>query len=144
MEQYITKIEVPAHIAQSGNGVPAYVMLRTRYKGKYRTAFYEALDLAKELQTLNADETTELEVNILLKQLRQAKALITEAYTQIVVDWNWIDDNGSPLPKPTIPGVVEGELYPEQELWINQQLKTLFKLRGTEGNAPSGGDSSSG
>lgn len=139
MEQYITKIEVPAHIAQSGNGVAAYVMLRTRYKGKYRTCFYEALDLAKELQTLNADETTELEVNILLKQLRQAKELITEAYTQIIVDWNWIDSDGQPLPKPTIPGVVEGELYPEQELWINQQLKSLFKLRGTEGNAPTGG-----
>lgn len=143
MEQHILRIDTPPDIATGPDGQPGFIVLKTRFRGKYRYAFYDAVDLAKEIKSLG-DDATEDQVNDLLRQLRESKALITEAYTQLVIDWNWIDDSGQPLPKPTIPGVVQGELYPEQENWVNDQLKNLFKLRGTEGNARSGPDSTPG
>lgn len=132
------RIETPADIAKSGNGKAAYVVFRTRFKGKYHNVFYEVNDLAGQIQELPLVDESIPEALVLANQLREKKILRTEAYTQLVIDWNWTGDDGEPLPKPTIPGVIEGELYPEQERWINDQLRLIFKQRATEGKKTNG------
>lgn len=135
---HLTRIETPEDIAKSGNGQGPYVIFRTRFKGKYRNVFYEVADLARQIQELPKTKESVAEATALLGRLREKKALLTEAYTELVVDWNWIGDDGELLPKPTIPGVIEGELYPDQENWISDQLRLIFKHQATEGKKTNG------
>jgi len=132
------KIETPPTIAQSGNGKGAYVIFRTRFKGKHRNVFYEVVDLAQQIRALPDVDASIAEAQELSSQLREKKALLTEAYTHLILDWNWANDEGEPLPRPTVLGVIEGELYQDQERWINEQLRLLFKERATEGKKTSG------
>jgi hypothetical protein len=145
MEQYITKIETPAHIAQSGNGVPAYVMLKTRFKNKHLFVFSRAGELAAEMQGRNvSDDMSEAETEAALQiagKLNQTLSDIFNTYATLIVDWNWIDDEtGQPLPKPKDnPGVFKNELYQEQTDWLREQIQNAAKYRATEGNARAGG-----
>ncbi len=71
--------------------------------------------------------------------LRRAQAAETEAETQaveaelwalfaeVVVGWNWVDDEGKPLPKPSDTGVYELLTMPEMQFIGNavQEASTL-------------------
>lgn len=145
MEQYITKIEVPAHIAQSGNGVAAYVMLRTRFKNKHLTRFGRLNELAAEMEARKVSaDMSESDTQAALKtaaDLGRASNDIFDTYATLITDWNWVDDEtGEPLPKPlNNPGVFKNELYSEQIVWIREQIQNAAKYRATEGNARAGG-----
>jgi len=139
-----TKIDTPPEIAKGPKGKPAYIVLRTRFKGKYKKVFYDISDIVAKIQALPTVEESVTEALSLSAQLRDKKTLVTEAYTQLIIDWNWTDDDGEPLPKPTGLGVVQDELYPEQEEWINDQLRALFRRRAVEGNPTNGSGSQTG
>lgn len=143
------RIDTPPEVAQGANGEPAYVIFKTRYKGKYQKAFTRVGQLNSEVKQLKTDNMSEAEQDealILIDQLNHSIEAVYAAFAHIVLDWNWLDEEtGAPLPKPNEnPAVFSDELFDEQVAWIREHINKLTRYRATEGNAPSGNDSSPG
>lgn len=71
--------------------------------------------------------------------LRRAQAAETDAETQaieaelwslfaeVVVAWDWVDDEGKPLPSPSLPSTYELLTMPEL-MWLGQALQDASTL----------------
>lgn len=66
----------------------------------------------------------------ILRQAQQPDAnaetldsLATELFAEVVMDWNWVDDDGKPLPKPNGNPKVFGTLTMAELLTIGEALR---------------------
>lgn len=147
------RIETPPDIAQGVNGEPAYVVFKSRFKNKYQMAFSEVnrisgrLDeVIKQIKAGDKSPETEAEGLRLAAQTEQAIDEVWETFSTLVLDWNWLDsETGEPLPRPNgNQDVFRRDIDDEQTRWIREKIQNIQKYRVTEGNAPSGNDSSPG
>lgn len=144
-EQFLRRIETPPDVATGTGGEPGLVVIKTRLKGKYTSAFNEAGQLAAELAAIDTAAMTpaiEAKAIEMAGRLGELTDRIYEAYSNLVVAWNWVDfDSGQPLPPPDNAAVFRDELDNIQMGWLREQIQGVLKYRSTEGNGRSGGGS---
>ena len=138
---HVKTIETPEEIAQSANGKKPFVKFNTRIKGKHKRILIDISEAAGEIENLNSldlsEEEKEQKAARYLDMQNKGLPLVLNAQ---VFDWNWCDDNGDPLPKPTKPSVFNDELYDEQIQWLLSEMTNIFRYRATEGNPTNGAD----
>lgn len=137
------RIEVPPEVALGPQDKPAYIILKTRLKGKHREAFTSATRAAAQVMRLDINalkDNPEGQVKALadVDEASQAINRLCDVYGEIILEWNWIDfDTGAVLPPPSAQ-IVRDELDQIQMAWLNEQAQQLLRYRATEGNARSG------
>lgn len=140
---YVTKIETPEDIAQSANGKPAYIKLRTRLKKKYIKLMNRGIEAANAVMQLkdDADGNDAAVIDALTRFNAYNDNDRPKVYAYVVTEWNWIDaETGEPLPAPDKVETFD-ELYPQQLDWIQAQINDVMSFRATEGNGMSGSGS---
>lgn len=140
---YTKTIEVPEEIATGEDG-PAWIKLRTRIRKKYLAILGQlvnsatgVMEMAKEQEASGktGKEMTLEEARVVARFNEVNDILVLKAYANIVIDWNWVDDEtGELLAKPQGNSTVFGELVEEQLTWIQEQIGQIRRYRATDGS----------
>jgi len=129
-----------SEVADGVDGQPAYIKIKTRIKGKYSRVFTAIGQNAARLMAIDLDHMTDSDIDRayqIAQEVNNDVDLLYEAYTAMIVEWNWLDtDTGEPLP---ITGeTIRDELDQFQIAFIRGKISDILRYPVTEGNPKSG------
>lgn len=137
---YVKRFDA-SEVAEGANGEPAYLVIKTRIKGRYARVFTAVGQSAARLMAINTATMTEADVDRAYKIAQEVNSdvdLLFDAYAAMIVDWNWLDsETGEPLPSPD-SDIIRDELDQFQLAFIRSKITEILRYPVTEGNGKSG------
>ncbi len=82
----------------------------------------DAFVIVKRMTVEEKTAFGKLFVNVQGKDTDEQEMAVRSAVADLVLDWNWVDDNGDPLPKPHRNVEVVGKLLEEELKWLFEAI----------------------